>query len=158
MSTRPSYRAAALSRVRSVLGKVAIVLAAFAIGVGLAELLGAKNLGTSFGVGQLTFAVRSGLRAASPLAQALGPRGMIRLSSERRPQRGQRLQPCSRVAPQWRQAGLGLTTLLTPASLCAVCIEVRPQMDGVRKQPEAALDSRLDSVGAGFDDIQVEFC
>jgi hypothetical protein len=40
-----------------VLGKVAIVLAAFAIGVGLAELLGAKNLGTSFGVGQLTFAV-----------------------------------------------------------------------------------------------------
>lgn len=57
MSTRPSYRAAALSRVRSVLGKVAIVLAAFAIGVGLAELLGAKNLGTSFGVGQLTFAV-----------------------------------------------------------------------------------------------------
>ncbi|MGA8216975.1 MAG: hypothetical protein WB771_00285 [Solirubrobacterales bacterium] len=35
----------------------AIVLAAFAIGVGLAELLGAKNLGTSFGVGQLTFVV-----------------------------------------------------------------------------------------------------
>jgi hypothetical protein len=40
-----------------VLGKVVIVLAAFAIGVGLAELVGAKNLGTSLGVGQLTFAV-----------------------------------------------------------------------------------------------------
>jgi hypothetical protein len=37
--------------------KVAMVLAAFAIGVGLAELFGAKNLGTSLGVGQLTFAV-----------------------------------------------------------------------------------------------------
>jgi uncharacterized membrane protein (DUF485 family) len=34
---------------------VAIVLAAFAAGVGLAELFGAKNLGTSLGVGQLTF-------------------------------------------------------------------------------------------------------
>jgi hypothetical protein len=40
-----------------VLAKLAIVLAAFAIGVGLAELFGAKNLGTSLGVGQLTFAV-----------------------------------------------------------------------------------------------------
>ena len=38
------------------LAKVAIVLAAFAIGVGLAELFGAKNLGTALGVGQLTFA------------------------------------------------------------------------------------------------------
>jgi hypothetical protein len=37
--------------------KLAIVLAAFAIGIGLAELFGAKNLGTSLGVGQLTFAV-----------------------------------------------------------------------------------------------------
>ena len=36
--------------------KLAIALAAFAIGVGLAELVGAKNLGTAFGVGQLTFA------------------------------------------------------------------------------------------------------
>jgi hypothetical protein len=36
--------------------KLAIVLAAFAAGVGLAELFGAKNLGTSLGVGQLTFA------------------------------------------------------------------------------------------------------
>ena len=39
------------------LAKVAIVVAAFAIGVGLAELFGAKNLGTAFGVGQLTFVV-----------------------------------------------------------------------------------------------------
>ena len=37
------------------LAKFAIVLAAFAIGVGLAELFGAKNLGTALGVGQLTF-------------------------------------------------------------------------------------------------------
>lgn len=41
----------------SLLAKLAIVVAAFAIGVGLAELFGAKNLGTAFGVGQLTFAV-----------------------------------------------------------------------------------------------------
>ena len=39
------------------LAKLAIVLAAFGIGVGLAELFGAKNLGTAFGVGQLTFVV-----------------------------------------------------------------------------------------------------
>jgi hypothetical protein len=39
-----------------VLTKLAIVLAGFAIGVGLAELFGAKNLGTALGVGQLTFA------------------------------------------------------------------------------------------------------
>ena len=39
------------------LAKVAIVVVAFAIGVGLAELFGAKNLGTAFGVGQLTFVV-----------------------------------------------------------------------------------------------------
>ena len=36
---------------------VAIVLAGFAVGVGAAELLGAHNLGTALGVGQLTFAV-----------------------------------------------------------------------------------------------------
>ena len=36
--------------------KLAFVLAAFAVGVGLAELFGAKNLGTAFGLGQLTFA------------------------------------------------------------------------------------------------------
>jgi uncharacterized membrane protein (DUF485 family) len=35
--------------------KIAIVLAAFAAGVGIATLFGAKNLGTAFGVGQLTF-------------------------------------------------------------------------------------------------------
>ncbi len=37
--------------------KVAIVVAAFAVGVGLAELFGAKNLGTALGVGQLTFVI-----------------------------------------------------------------------------------------------------
>jgi hypothetical protein len=36
---------------------LAIVVGAFAAGVGLAELFGAKNLGTSLGVGELTFAV-----------------------------------------------------------------------------------------------------
>jgi len=41
----------------SLLGKLAIVLAAFAAGVGIAALLGAKNLGTALGVGELTFAV-----------------------------------------------------------------------------------------------------
>jgi uncharacterized membrane protein (DUF485 family) len=40
-----------------VVAKLVIVLAAFAVGVGLAELFGAKNLGTSLGVGQLTFVV-----------------------------------------------------------------------------------------------------
>ena len=39
------------------LGKLAIVIVAFGIGVGLAELFGAKNLGTALGVGQLTFVV-----------------------------------------------------------------------------------------------------
>jgi hypothetical protein len=39
------------------LGKLVIVLAAFGVGVGLAELFGAKNLGTALGVGQLTFVV-----------------------------------------------------------------------------------------------------
>jgi hypothetical protein len=38
-------------------GRQTLVLAAaFAAGVGLAELLGAINLGVAFGVGQLTFA------------------------------------------------------------------------------------------------------
>jgi hypothetical protein len=45
------------SRVPPVLGKTVIVLAAFGVGVGLAELFGAKNLGTAFGVGQLTFVI-----------------------------------------------------------------------------------------------------
>jgi hypothetical protein len=40
-----------------VLGKLAIVIAAFAVGVGIAEIFGAKNLGTSLGVGQLTFVI-----------------------------------------------------------------------------------------------------
>jgi hypothetical protein len=40
-----------------VLGKLVIVLAAFGVGVGLAELFDAKNLGTALGVGQLTFVV-----------------------------------------------------------------------------------------------------
>ena len=39
------------------LGKLTIVIVAFGIGVGLAELFGAKNLGTALGVGQLTFVV-----------------------------------------------------------------------------------------------------
>jgi uncharacterized membrane protein (DUF485 family) len=39
------------------LAKLAIVLVAFGIGVGLAEIFGAKNLGTAFGVGQLTFVI-----------------------------------------------------------------------------------------------------
>ena len=39
------------------LAKVLIVLVAFGVGVGLAELFGAKNLGTALGVGQLTFAI-----------------------------------------------------------------------------------------------------
>ena len=38
------------------LAKLAIVLGAFAVGVGLAELFGAKNLGTALCIGQLTFA------------------------------------------------------------------------------------------------------
>jgi hypothetical protein len=37
--------------------KLAIVLVAFGVGVGLAELFGAKNLGTALGVGQLTFVI-----------------------------------------------------------------------------------------------------
>ncbi|MFL5908294.1 MAG: hypothetical protein ACJ75Z_11955 [Solirubrobacterales bacterium] len=37
------------------LANVAIVLAGFAAGVGVAEFLGAHNLGTALGVGQLTF-------------------------------------------------------------------------------------------------------
>ncbi|MEX2107000.1 MAG: hypothetical protein WD810_08900 [Solirubrobacterales bacterium] len=33
-----------------------LLVLAFAVGTALAELLGAKNLGTAMGVGQLTFA------------------------------------------------------------------------------------------------------
>jgi uncharacterized membrane protein (DUF485 family) len=39
------------------IANVAIVLVAFGIGVGAAELFGAANLGTALGVGQITFAV-----------------------------------------------------------------------------------------------------
>ncbi len=39
------------------LAKVLIVLVAFGVGVGVAEIFGAKNLGTAFGVGQLTFVI-----------------------------------------------------------------------------------------------------
>ena len=38
------------------IANLAIVLAAFGIGVGAAELFGAVNLGTALGVGQITFA------------------------------------------------------------------------------------------------------
>ncbi|HUC01222.1 MAG TPA: hypothetical protein VMS11_15515 [Solirubrobacterales bacterium] len=39
------------------MGRQLLILAlAFGIGTGFALLLGAKNLGTAFGVGQLTFA------------------------------------------------------------------------------------------------------
>jgi hypothetical protein len=38
-----------------ILRDVAILVAAFAIGVGAAELLGAANLGVAFGVGQVVF-------------------------------------------------------------------------------------------------------
>jgi hypothetical protein len=34
-----------------------VAIAAFGAGVGIAELAGAANLGTAFGVGQITFAV-----------------------------------------------------------------------------------------------------
>ena len=37
--------------------QAALLTAAFGIGVGLAELFGAANLGTAFGVGQICFAL-----------------------------------------------------------------------------------------------------
>jgi hypothetical protein len=36
---------------------IAIVVAAFAVAVGVAELFGAANLGVAFGVGQVVFAL-----------------------------------------------------------------------------------------------------
>jgi len=36
---------------------LAIAVAAFALGVGVAELAGAANLGVAFGVGQVVFAI-----------------------------------------------------------------------------------------------------
>jgi hypothetical protein len=38
------------------IANVAIVLCAFGVGVGAAELFGAANLGTALGIGQITFA------------------------------------------------------------------------------------------------------
>jgi uncharacterized membrane protein (DUF485 family) len=43
--------------VRRILRDLLILVAAFGIGVGVAELFGAANLGVAFGVGQLVFAV-----------------------------------------------------------------------------------------------------
>jgi hypothetical protein len=40
----------------SALAQVALVAVAFALGVGVAELAGAANLGVAFGVGQISFA------------------------------------------------------------------------------------------------------
>jgi hypothetical protein len=40
-----------------VLTSVAIVIAAFAVGTGVAELFDAANLGVAFGVGQIAFAI-----------------------------------------------------------------------------------------------------
>ncbi|MFL5826686.1 MAG: hypothetical protein ACJ76V_09205 [Thermoleophilaceae bacterium] len=39
-----------------ILAPLAIVLAAFGVGVGLGELFGAANLGVSFGIGQIAAA------------------------------------------------------------------------------------------------------
>jgi uncharacterized membrane protein (DUF485 family) len=39
------------------LANLAIVLAAFGLGVGAAELFGAANLGTALGVGEITFSL-----------------------------------------------------------------------------------------------------
>jgi hypothetical protein len=44
-------------RTGGILRDVLILAAAFGVGVGVAELFGAANLGVAFGVGQLVFAV-----------------------------------------------------------------------------------------------------
>jgi hypothetical protein len=41
----------------SLAAQIGILAATFGITVGLAELFGAANLGTSFGIGQITFAI-----------------------------------------------------------------------------------------------------
>jgi hypothetical protein len=41
----------------SILGDVAILVAVFAVAVGIAELAGAASLGVSFGIGQIAFAI-----------------------------------------------------------------------------------------------------
>jgi hypothetical protein len=38
-------------------GQVGILVAVFAVGVGVAELFGAANLGVAFGIGQICFAI-----------------------------------------------------------------------------------------------------
>jgi hypothetical protein len=39
------------------LAQVAVLAAAFGLGVGVAEAAGAANLGTAFGIGQIVFAI-----------------------------------------------------------------------------------------------------
>ena len=41
----------------SFLAQVALLVAVFAVAVGIAELAGAANLGTAFGIAQIAFAV-----------------------------------------------------------------------------------------------------
>jgi hypothetical protein len=43
-------------RPRGLLAQTVVALAAFGIGVGVAEAAGAINLGTAFGIGQIVFA------------------------------------------------------------------------------------------------------
>ena len=45
---------------RGFLAQAAAVLAAFALGVGIAELAGAASLGVAFGFGQIAFALSVG--------------------------------------------------------------------------------------------------
>ena len=57
-SQPPEARASGkAARDGSLLRDFVILTAAFGIGVGLAELFGAANLGVAFGVGQIVFAV-----------------------------------------------------------------------------------------------------
>jgi hypothetical protein len=42
---------------KRLLGQVALLAAAFGLGVGVAELAGAANLGVAFGVGQIAVAL-----------------------------------------------------------------------------------------------------
>jgi hypothetical protein len=44
-------------RATRILRDVAVLLLAFGVGVGIAELFGAANLGVAFGVGQIVFAI-----------------------------------------------------------------------------------------------------
>jgi hypothetical protein len=43
--------------VKGLLGRLALLAAAFGLGVGVAELAGAANLGVAFGIGQIAFAL-----------------------------------------------------------------------------------------------------